>query len=41
MPRENPIKEKVDRTVFTDREDAFARLRQWLGWVDTACDWVL
>jgi len=34
MPRENPIKEKVDRTVFTDREDVFARLRQWLGWVE-------
>jgi hypothetical protein len=34
MHREGPIKEKVDRTVFTDREDVFARLRQWLGWVE-------
>jgi hypothetical protein len=34
MHRENPIKEKVDRSVFTDREDVFARLRQWLGWVE-------
>jgi len=34
MRRENPLVEKVEREVFTDREDILARLQEWLRQVE-------